>query len=269
MSRIDDAIQSIHEIDAMAAQQKWQNRIHPLAKITVTVFYIFMVVSFPKYDLLGLAGMGMYLLISYITGEVSIKRCIRQLRAVLLIVCAVGIANPFFDRSVMMYVGTFAVTGGMISMVTLILKGTFSVSAAYLLMASTSMEQICYGLRVIHVPKTLVIVLLLTYRYLIVLLKEAKRVTSAYAMRAPGQKGIHWKAWGSLAGQLLLRSIDRAQLVYESMTLRGFDGEFSGTVQVYPLKSSILYCVIWIVILSVFRTVPVFIAAGNLLLNLM
>ena len=43
---------------------------------------------------------------------------------------------------------------------------------------------------------------------------------TAYALRAPGEKGIHFRAWGSLLGQLLLRSVDRAQLVYESMLLR-------------------------------------------------
>ncbi|MBQ2153482.1 MAG: cobalt ECF transporter T component CbiQ, partial [Oscillospiraceae bacterium] len=48
----------------------------------------------------------------------------------------------------------------------------------------------------------------------------------AYRLRAPGQKGIHASAWGSFLGQLLLRSMDRAQSLYESMLLRGFAGEF-------------------------------------------
>ena len=41
-----------------------------------------------------------------------------------------------------------------------------------------------------------------------------------------GQKGIHISVWGSFLGQLLLRSMDRAQALYESMELRGFCGEF-------------------------------------------
>lgn len=51
-------------------------------------------------------------------------------------------------------------------------------------------------------------------------------VVQAYELRAPGQKGIHFKVWGSLMGQMLLRSMDRAEVIYESMCLRGFDGVF-------------------------------------------
>ena len=51
-------------------------------------------------------------------------------------------------------------------------------------------------------------------------------MTEAYHLRAPGQKGIHISAWGSFLGQLLLRSMDRAEALYESMELRGFYGEF-------------------------------------------
>lgn len=63
----------------------------------------------------------------------------------------------------------------------------------------------------------MVVVLLLTYRYLILLLQEGSRMSAAYALRAPYSKGIAFNAWGTLVGQLLLRSIDRAQTVYESM----------------------------------------------------
>ena len=51
-------------------------------------------------------------------------------------------------------------------------------------------------------------------------------MSEAYHLRAPGQKGIHISAWGSFLGQLLLRSMDRAEDLYESMLLRGFRGEF-------------------------------------------
>ena len=51
-------------------------------------------------------------------------------------------------------------------------------------------------------------------------------MTEAYHLRAPGQKGIHISAWGSFLGQLLLRSMDRAQELYSSMLLRGYHQHF-------------------------------------------
>lgn len=51
-------------------------------------------------------------------------------------------------------------------------------------------------------------------------------MTDAYRLRAPGQKGIQFSAWGSFLGQLLLRSMDRAEELYASMLLRGFHDHF-------------------------------------------
>ncbi|MBR1846023.1 MAG: cobalt ECF transporter T component CbiQ, partial [Oscillospiraceae bacterium] len=59
-----------------------------------------------------------------------------------------------------------------------------------------------------------------------VLTEELAVMTDAYHLRAPGQRGIHRSAWGSFLGQLLLRSMDRAEELYASMRLRGYHGAF-------------------------------------------
>jgi len=265
MGKINEAVQGIHYIDVVSTQDKWINNIHPLAKLLVTFSYILAVVSFDKYDIAGLAGMSIYLLAITILGEISIKQSIKQIKVVLALVCIVGIANPFFDRMEMGKIGDIVITGGMVSMFSLMLKGIFAVFASYLLVATTSIERICYALRMLHAPKGFVTLILLIYRYIIVLLKEVERITQAYQLRAPKQKGIHMKVWGSLVGQLLLRSIDRAQVVYESMTLRGYDGEFAGSMKTESKAGSIGYFIIWILLIVIFRTIPVFIVIGNIL----
>ena len=97
---------------------------------------------------------------------------------------------------------------------------------ADLLIATTSIDTLCAALRMLHVPDILVTLLLLTYRYIGVMMEEVAVMTEAYSLRAPGQKGIHISAWGSFLGQLLLRSMDRAEALYHSMLLRGFRGEY-------------------------------------------
>ena len=111
-------------------------------------------------------------------------------------------------------------------MVTLLLKGVFSLMASFLLIATTPMDSLCAALRKLHVPGILVTLLLLTYRYIGVLMEQVAVMTDAYRLRAPGQKGLHISAWGSFLGQLLLRSMDRAEELYGSMLLRGFRGEY-------------------------------------------
>ena len=265
MSKLSNSLREIQTIDEMARRDQWMNRLHPLVKLCVTVFYMIMVVSFGRYDFIGLLGMLMYPLISFELGELSVKAALYKLRMILPLVCLVGLTNPFFDR---IPCGTFLgiyITTGMLSMLTLILKGIFTVLSSYLLIATTTIEEICSALRILHVPKLMVTQVLLIYRYLFVLMSEADRITQAYSLRAPGQKGIHFKVWGCLVGQLLIRSMDRADELYQSMCLRGYHGEFYYGKYHKRSFSDVGYLMIWIVLLLIFRIFPVFEIIGNLI----
>ena len=103
---------------------------------------------------------------------------------------------------------------------------SFSILPCRPLIATTSIDSICAALRKLHVPELLVTLLLLTYRYIGVMLEEVGIMSQSYRLRSPGQKGIHISAWGSFLGQLLLRSMDRAESLYHSMLQRGFRGEY-------------------------------------------
>ena len=64
----------------------------------------------------------------------------------------------------------------------------------------------------------------------------------------PRNMGVEFysKAWGTLVGQWLLRSMDKAEDVYESMLLRGFTGDFR--VRKKKVRAiDVLYPVIWII----------------------
>lgn len=225
MSKLDHALYEIHHMDTIAERDQWVNHIHPLVKLLITICFIMVTVSFSKYDVTDLLRMGVYPIATFILGEISFRDALKRLRIVLPVVCLVGLLNPFFDRQPV-ELGGLTVIAGILSMLTLTLKGIYSVLASYLLIASTSIEKICYALRLLHVPSVIVTQILLTYRYVSLLLAEANRMMQAYTLRAPHQKGVHIRVWGSLAGQLLLKSMDRAEQVYESMTLRGYRGEF-------------------------------------------
>ena len=183
-----------------------------------------------KYDLSGLLVLGIYLIITFVLGDISVKLLLKRMRIVLGLVCLMGIANPFFDREAVLILGGFAVTGGMVSAATLAVKGVFAVSASYLLIVTTSVEDICYALRALHVPKI-------------------------FALRAPGQKGLNQQVWGTFAGQLLLRSMDRAQTVYDSMMMRGYNGEFYLRCKRSAERGDYLYAAGWSTALLLIRII--------------
>lgn len=269
MNKVGNAIYEINHMDIIAGRDQWVNQIHPLVKFVLTVFYIAEVVSFDKYDIIGLSGMVIYPLALFILAELSFRDSIKRLRIVLPLVCLVGIWNPFYDR-IPVSIGALHLNAGVISMVTLMIKGVLAVLASYLLIATTTIEKLCYALRMLHIPQILVTQILLTYRYISVLLEEVDRIVQAYALRAPNQKGIHFKVWGSLTGQLLLRSMDRANAVYESMALRGYDGSFRYVKEKvkWHLKD-ILFLMIWLCLILLFRRVPVLVVVGNLVGGMM
>lgn len=226
MSKIKDAVANLQKIDELARGDGFLCSIHPLAKFILTIIFLVLVVSYGTRELSGLLGMGIYLFIIYEMGNISLIEAVYRMRIILPFVCVVGIFNPFFDREILFYLGDFGVTGGMLSMVTLIFKGVFTVLASYALIVTTTMESICYAMRLLHVPKILVTEFMLIYRYIQLLLRETEKVTQSYFLRAPGQKGINIKAWGPLVGLMLLRSLDRAETIYKSMCLRGFHEEY-------------------------------------------
>ncbi|MCR5325055.1 MAG: cobalt ECF transporter T component CbiQ [Lachnospiraceae bacterium] len=235
MSDIYKYTAEFREMDELAEMSSPIHHIHPLAKLLVTLIYIFTVVSFGKYDFSGLIIMLLYPVLMFSFAQIPVRLCFYKLRWILPLILAVGIFNPIFDRTPIFQLGGVTVTGGVVSMITLMIKGIFCIMASFILAATTSMDSICAALRKLHFPGLLVTLLLLTYRYITVMLDEVSVMTTAYRLRAPGHKGIHISAWGSFLGQLLLRSMDRAQELYANMLLRGFKGEF-GYVPVKKLS---------------------------------
>lgn len=264
MGKFENAIHEMCAIENQAGEDNFLNNIHALAKLFVTVLYVCMVTSFPKYNLTGLVGMIIYPLIIFNLGDIKFGKCIKRIRLILPLICIIGIFNPFFDRNVLLTMGGVKITGGEISMVTLMIKGILTVIAIYILIITTTIDRVCMALKKIHIPEIIVMIIQLIYRYINVLLKETKRIVEAYSLRAPGQKGINFKAWGSLPGQLLLRSIDRATDVHNSMSLRGYN--FNNVrIRNYKLSSrDYVWMILWTLVIIAFRVYPVFEIVGGL-----
>lgn len=252
MASIDKQLKELQKIQNLQQRSHWMNDLHPLGKLLLSVLYILITVSFNKYDLNTLLIMSVYPIFGFIAGELSFKEGLYRMRLILPLVIFVGVFNPFFDKIPITTIGMFTITSGMISMLTLMLKGFYSVLSAYILIATTSIDDICYALRCIRIPRVIVIVIMLIYRYFGIMGQEADRIVTAYKLRAPSQKGIHYKAWGTLVGQWLLRSMDRAEDVYESMLLRGFSGDFKVKKRILR-KADVIYALVWILIMVLIR----------------
>ena len=67
MNKLGNALYEIHHMDMLAAKDQWVNKIHPLVKLILTIAFLTVTMSFPKYDLTGLLRMGIYRLCSLLS----------------------------------------------------------------------------------------------------------------------------------------------------------------------------------------------------------
>lgn len=129
---------------------------------------------------------------------------------------------------------TLTISGeGLRMFATIALKSWVSVQAALLLTMTTPFHDLVDGLRLLRLPRVIVVTISFMYRYLAVLVDEGSRMLRARAARSakPDGRGggtLRWRAGvvGGMVGALFLRSFERSERVYAAMLARGFDGDF-------------------------------------------
>jgi len=249
------ALNNIRLLDDLARGETYLHRTHPLVKLLTTFVFLVSIISFDRYEISSLLPFLFYPLYIILFADLPFGPILKRMLMVAPFVLSIGILNPIFDRN------------GWLTFFSIVLKSLLTVSAGILLIATTGMERLSGGLRILKVPKIFVLQLLLTYRYISVLIEEVGRMQRAYALRAPGQKGIQKSAWGPFAGQLILRTFERAQRIYESMNLRGFDGEYHAGKTSKIMPGDIAYLVGWSAFFLFLRAYNVPNLIGNLLMG--
>ncbi len=93
------------------------------------------------------------------------------------------------------------------------------------------------------VPEKLILLLLLTYRYIFVFDVEFRRLMRSARVRGfePGTNLHSYRTFGYLVGMLLVRAFGRAERVRFAMELRGFSGRFHQIIEFRPGLSDGLF----------------------------
>lgn len=196
--------------------------VDPSAHLLVMFAYLLCVASFGKYDLLGLVPL--LLLPAYIFYKLEMPTglILEKLLWIEPFIVFVALMNPIFDHQSVVFMGmTFS--AGWITFLGLIFKSLLTLTVALQYGLFLGIDGLSAGLLRLKVPDIFVSVIGLLFRYLTVLMEETLTLFRAYRLRAPMHKGVHFTQWGSFAGQLILRSYDRALRIENAMKLRGSD----------------------------------------------
>ncbi len=266
MPDFDTEYFNIGYLDTLSYKQTFIHRLNPGIKLIVTLAFILAVVSFPKYEIQGLLPFFIFPVFVIAAGDIPLKVILKKLLVVSPFVLFVGIFNPVLDTGIMYSVYGIKISGGWISFASIIIKFILTISAALLLVATTSFPGICFALDRLRVPKIFVVQLLFLYRYIFVLVEETMRIVRARNMRSFGKRGKNIKSFTNIVGVLLVRSIERSERIYQAICSRGFDGQIR-LVKDFRLRfTDIIFATTAIAVFIIFRRYDVAEILGELFL---
>jgi cobalt/nickel transport system permease protein len=114
--------------------------------------------------------------------------------------------------------------------VSLLLKSYLSALAVLLLVSTTRLSLLLYGMERLGAPRFLLMVAQFLYRYLFVISEEAQHMRAAALARGFGagrlNRRARLQAAGGAVAALFARSYGRAEDIHRAMLARGFTGEF-------------------------------------------
>lgn len=223
-SKIDKALDALAAMERGAVAECPRCIASTRADMLLTLVYLALLLSVPLQDVSRLVWFAAYPIVAASVAGCGYGRVLRQSLYVLPLIVFVGIFNPLVDRTPAFVAWGVTVSRGWVSFVSITVRGLLSVQAVLVLTASCGFADVCRQLRALGVPSFLTTQLLMVYRYMSVLLEELQTMARARAARGYGRRSYPLKLWGAMAGQLFLRSVDRAERIHRAMLARGFDG---------------------------------------------
>ena len=215
-------IYELYALEQLSGGNTAVHRLHPMVKLLSTTVFIITVVSFDRYSLGGLAPYIFYPMLLMALSETPYSMLLKRFLIALPFCLFAGISNAIFDRTIAFELGNIAVTGGVVSFFAILLRAYLCVMAVLILVSVTPFSELSKEMRRLRIPNIFIVIFEMTYRYIGVLLDEAYSMYVAYSLRSANKKGIEMRDMGGFIGQLLLRSVDRADRIYTAMKCRGY-----------------------------------------------
>jgi len=230
----------VHFLDPYRSGNSLVHRLDPRIKFILTLGFILVasltpVGAWPVYILLFSIILSVEVL-----SELGVRYVLkRSMLAFLFVLAALPVIFTTADRIILTFslgTWTFTITqAGLERFISIFLKSWISIQAAIVLASSTPFPELMMAMRAIRIPRLLVAIFGLMWRYLFVLADEALRLMRARLARSghsdqvglkPGGS-VWWRAGvtGRMAGSLFLRAFERSDRIYMAMISRGYDRE--------------------------------------------
>jgi cobalt/nickel transport system permease protein len=261
MISINAAVIDLKRLDLLAGSDSPIHVIDARAKVLVTLIFIISVVSFDRYEITRLLPFFIFPIVMIALAGLPPLYIVQKVALLSPLVLMVGLFNPVFDRTIIYQIGQMGISGGWISLLSLFIRSLLTVGAAFILVGTTGFTAVCQALERLGTPQIFAVQLLFLHRYVFVLADEISSSSRARELRSCGKKGLGVASFGSLAGQLLLRTLQRAEHIHTAMLARGFVGRFYAHRQSRFGASGLCFLLGWA---TLFLALRVFDISGTL-----
>lgn len=217
--------------DMAAYRDSWVSRIDPRTKLFFTIAYLF--VSVASVHIYLPLTVGLVSLVALRLAGVRLRDIRHQLVIAFFLAGAILVIDVFLTGHTPLF--TIHLFGrdfsGFREGLDLGLIVVARVIGGILLMLvlgmTTPIPNLLFAASWFRMPKLLVEVIMLTYRYIFVILEEAVRLRDAQEIRlgfSSWKRAIH--SAGTVAGGIIIRAYDRAEQSFTAMSLRGYAGNW-------------------------------------------
>lgn len=255
---------AVGRMDEYARQDTPVHRIDARVKAFTTIAFIVTLMSFSRYEISALTPFFIYPFALISLGRIPPGFIFRKILVAAPFALVIGVFNPFFDRQTALLIGSVPITGGWLSFASIMIRFGLTVGAALAMAACTGMDNLCGGLERIGLPRIFAAQLLFLYRYLFVVTDEGARMARSLELRSAGPASPGLRVYGSLVGHLFLRSLARAERIYQAMVARGFSGEIKTIRKTSFQPADWIFLIAWTVFFAVARIWNLAAYAGRL-----
>ncbi len=224
MNKLERCQKEFRRVDELSRLDTPIHNLHPLSKLITTMFFLVVLLSFPRTESIALLPLFIYPLFIATAANIPWDFLFWRVLLVSPFVFFLALSSLFFEAPMAVSFFGLKLPLGTIVFLNVLLKFFLSVLAATLLIATTGWADLGKAVAVLPLPKVFVNQLLFLYRYMDVFLSEVLNTVRAYSLRSSGN-GLKKAVWGSLLGQILLRTLNRAENIHKAMLMRGFNGE--------------------------------------------
>jgi cobalt/nickel transport system permease protein len=210
-------------------------QIENLDPITKIISFLAIIICIIVTPISRLKDFGLYFLLIMaieIFSKLIFRQVVKRVFMLLPFVFIIAIVIPFVQEGDVcwsMKIGCLRLHvthEGIWTFLNIVIKASLSLFLLVVASLTTVFSDFLKGLEMFRVPHLLIMLMSFMYRYIYVLLEEARRLMRARSLRYYGSRYVEqFRVVGYMIGVLFIRTYERAERIYNAMAVRGFTGE--------------------------------------------